>query len=300
MRSLALSLLLGPLLALWVGCGGGAEEAVPEPAPEPARDLVLVTIDTWRGDHFDGERAGQPLTPELSAFADGGVRFTAAHSVVSETSPGTVGFLTGLIPRRSGVMINVHVLPAGVPTMATIVKDAGFATAAVVANPVLRPGLGFDQGFDSYELVPRGDLPKARASAVTDAALAAFDALPAGEDGRRFLWVHYLDPHGPYVPPEETRELFPVDAFEAPRDVPFLDDQSGLGGIPLYQRAGLGTPPHDGRDYMARYAAEVRDMDGQVARLLDGLAERGVLDRAVVAITSDHGEALAGDHNTDH
>jgi arylsulfatase A-like enzyme len=47
---------------------------------------------------------------------------------------------------------------------------------------------------------------------------------------------------------------------------------------------------------MARYAAEVRDMDGQVTRLLDGLAERGVLDRAVVAITSDHGEALAGDH----
>jgi hypothetical protein len=88
MRSLALFLLLGSLLALWVGCGGGAEEAVPEPEPEPARDLVLVTIDTWRGDHFDGERAGQPLTPELSAFADGGVRFTAAHSVASETSPG--------------------------------------------------------------------------------------------------------------------------------------------------------------------------------------------------------------------
>lgn len=293
MRPSGALLLFGLLLA---ACGGGAGDAVPEDGPAPARDLILVTVDTWRADHFDAERAGVPLTPGLSDFADGGVRFTNAHSVASETSPGTAGFLTGLIPRRSGVLINPHILSEGVPTMATIVKDAGFATAAVVANPVLRPGLGFDQGFDSYELVPRNDLPKARASAVTDAALAAFDALPAGEDGRRFLWVHYLDPHGPYVPPAGVRERFPIERFEAPRDIPFNDDQSTLGGIPRYQRHGLDEPSHDGRDYMARYAAEVRDMDGEVARLFEGLAERGVLDTAVVAITSDHGEALAGDH----
>jgi arylsulfatase A-like enzyme len=52
----------------------------------------------------------------------------------------------------------------------------------------------------------------------------------------------------------------------------------------------------DGRDYLARYAAEVRFMDGEVGRLLEGLTARGILDRAVVVLTADHGEALAGDH----
>lgn len=285
--------------ALSFGCGpsAGDEEGVAA-APAPPRDVILITVDTWRGDHFDAERAGAPLTPALSAFANSGVRFTAAHSVASETSPGTSGFLTGLIPRRSGVVANVHMLPADAPSLATLLAGHGFATTAVVSNPVLRPGMGFEQGFDDYRLVrydPASGIPKARAPDVSDAALAAFDALPEDAAGR-FLWVHYLDPHGPYLPPADLLGLFPVERFEAPSDIPFLNDQSGRGGIPVYQREGVSPPTRDGRDYLARYAAEVRSMDREAGRLLDGLAARGVLDRAVVVLTSDHGEALAGDH----
>ncbi len=298
-KPLALLVCALAAAALVSGCGSSAgEEDGPAAAPAPPRDVVLITVDTWRGDHFDAERAGIPLTPALSAFAGSGVRFTDAYSVASETSPGVSGFLTGLVPRRSGVVVNAHMLPAGAPSLATTLADHGFATTAVVSNPVLRPGMGFEQGFDDYRLVPYdpgSGVPKARAADVTDAALAAFDALPEDAAGR-FLWVHYLDPHGPYLPPADLRELFPVERFEAPRDIPLLSDQSGRGGIPVYQRQGLRPPTRDGRDYLARYAAEVRSMDREAGRLLDGLASRGVLDRAVVVFTSDHGEALAGDH----
>lgn len=266
--------------------------------PEPPRHLVLVTADTWRGDHFGTERAGTPLTPGLSRFAAGGVRFTAAHSPGSETSPGTAGILTGLLPRRSGVVVNRHMLPLEVPTLAEVLRDAEFATAAVVANVVLAPGLGFDQGFQGYELVHHS--PKAGAREVTDAALARLEDLD-GElaEGRRlFLWVHYMDPHGPYLPPEEHRDLFPVEAFDAPRQIPLLSEgnQSGWNGIPAYQQVGLDSPSRDGRDYLARYAGEVHSLDREAARLLAALEDRDILETAVVVVTSDHGEALAGDH----
>lgn len=258
--------------------------------------MVLLTIDTWRGDHFGAERAGEPLTPALGRFAGGGVTFTRAYSVGNETSPGTAGILTGLLPRRSGVVANVHVLPAGVPTLATRLRAEGFATAGVVSNPVLGPGMGFDQGFDSYEMVPPADRIKARGDAVTDAALRRLDAMP--EDRRLFLWVHYLDPHGPYLPPGSAAGRFPVEAFGPPREVPLLpaDEHSGLGGVPGYQQRGLSPVPRDARDYVARYAGEVRFMDGEVGRFLDGLAARGMLDSSVVVVTSDHGEAMVDEH----
>lgn len=278
--------------------------------PKPAQHAILITVDTWRGDHFHAERAGVALTPALERFAASGLAFTQAHSVGSETSPGAAGILTGLLPWRSGVVVNSHTLPPEVPSLATHLQEEGFATAAVISNPVLEPGMGFEQGFDHYEMVPHPGQPKPAADSVTDAALARWDAwgtpdgssregdAPDGE--RRFLWVHYLDPHGPYVPPPEIARRFPADAFEAPRDVPLQPEgrQSGRGAIPSYQQVSLDGAPvsRDARDYLARYAAEVRFMDGEVGRLLEGLAARGALDRAVVVITADHGEALAGDH----
>jgi arylsulfatase A-like enzyme len=196
------------------------------------------------------------------------------------------------------VLANPHVLQPEVPALAAILGGAGFATAAVVSNPILRRAAGFDQGFEHYDWLRQRGEPKARGDQVTDAALARVDALSLAPHGRLFLWVHYLDPHGPYLPPEATRQLFPTAAFEADRDVPLLPrgNHSGRGGVPAYQQKGRSPVSRDGRDYLARYAAEVRFMDGEVARLLEGLTERGILARAVVVLTADHGEALAGDH----
>ncbi len=267
-------------------------------SPQPARNLILVTVDTWRADHFATERAGRPLTPELERFADTGVRFTAAQSAGTETSPGTAGILTGLLPRRSGVIANSHLLSLEVPTLAEVLHDAGFATEAVVGNVILDRGMGFDQGFEGYEIVARPPKPSARE--ITDAALARVTArredLAAGR--RLFLWVHYMDPHGPYLPPEKDLSRFPAEAFEAPRSLRLLPegDISGRGGIPSYQQVGLSPPERDGRRYLARYAAEIHYMDREVSRLLRALDGLGVLEDAVVVLTADHGEALAGDH----
>lgn len=273
---------------LAVACGGKAGGA---------RNLILITVDTYRADHFLEERAGQALTPRLAAFAARAERFLNAQSVSNCTTPGVAGILTGLLPRRSGVVGNKHVLPSTLPDLATRLRAAGFRTAAVVSNPVLRPGTGFENGFGEYRFLRSEEETrpgKPRAARVNEAALDWLDALPGDE--RFFLWAHYMEPHGPYAPEPELRALFPREAFEAPHDVPLLDDDSGLGGIPRYQQRGV--PPdvaQDARDYLARYAGEVRALDADLGDFLAELEERGLLAASVVVLTSDHGEALAGD-----
>jgi arylsulfatase A-like enzyme len=266
-------------------------------APPRISNLVLITIDTLRGDHFLSERAGTPLTPRLARFAQRSVVFTHASSVSHATSPGIAGILTGLLPRRSGVIFNSNVLPERLPTLAAVLHAAGFETAAFVSNPILSTGFGFDRSFDTYERIrPEAPHAKVRGRQVTREALRWLEGV---ENGRRFLlWVHYMEPHGPYEPSREQLAAFPKEAFVALENIPLLPkgNNSGRGGIPFYQYKRESEPSRDGRDYTARYAAEVRAVDETVRDLLAGLEARGVLDDSVVVLTSDHGEALAGEH----
>jgi len=279
-----------------------AAQQLPKPSAE-LRHLLLITADTWRADHFLSERAGQRLTPSLDGLTTTGAVFTDNSSVASMTSPGVAGILTGLMPVRSGVLRNEHILPTTVPTLPDTLRAAGFVTAAFVANPVLRPGLGFERGFDHYELVePSPPEKKARAEAVTSRALAWLEGRdPAGP--RVFLWVHYMEPHGPYEPGQAANALFPVEEFgDAELAVRLLElkDPSGRGGIPGYQwNTESFLRETDARSYLGRYAAEVWSFDRSVGVLLAGAEERGWMGsggETLLVIASDHGEALSNDH----
>ncbi len=281
------------LLLTAAGCG----PAESHPSAGPFRHLVLLTVDTWRADLLDVKRGGIPITPQLGPFLARSIRFSAASSVGNETSPGVAGILTGLYPGRSGVLINDHILSSVVPTLATVLSANGFVSSGFVANPVVGPQFGFGNGFDHYQVVvQRHPYRKAKAEAVNRAALEWLDGAADGQ--RLFLWAHYMEPHGPYEPVQEVRDLFSIDAFDAPTEVPLLgpDQHSGRHGVPWYQQVGLFEASQDGRDYLLRYAAEVRCLDRALARLLAELATRGILDDAVIVIAADHGEALLDDH----
>ncbi len=223
--------------------------------------------------------------------------FSDASSVANATAPGVAGILTGVYPSRSGVMLNTHMLSPGVPSLATLLAANGFSTAGFVANPVVGPGFGFEQGFERFELIPRKPGYRfAKADAVNRAAIDWLNSVDPSD--RVFLWLHYLEPHGPYQPLEECSEPFKIEGFGEPTEVALLPpgDQSGLGGVPFYQHAVFDPAPTDGRDYLLRYAAQVRCVDDGIGRMLDHLERTGLLADSVVVITSDHGEALLDDH----
>ena len=265
--------------------------------PASAQSLILVTVDTWRADHFLERRANSQLTPRLAEFAARSLRFNDASSVSNQTSPGVAGILTGLLPRRSGVVHNEHVLPSALPTLASVLSERGFLTGAFVANPVLSGKFGFARGFSDFEVISSGR--RHIDGRADELSRLAIDWLGKVEPGQRyFLWLHYMDPHGPYEPPAKFLAYFDKEKFQAPTDLELLPagKNSGLHGIPHYQHSVTTEPSADARDYLARYAAEVRSMDHELGGLLESATATGLLESAIVVITADHGEALNGDH----
>ncbi len=216
----------------------GAESPLPEPPAAPVEDLVLVTIDTLRADALGFMGNERTATPTLDRLAASGWVFdnARAHNVL--TLPSHANILTGLHPYEHGIRDNKgFVLADSVPTAATLLSAAGFATAAFVAAFPLDSRFGLDRGFDVYDDdYPIGsspthiEMPERGGDEVIGRALEWWRGQG---DRRRFLWVHLYEPHAPYEPPEPFASRNPdapyrgeveaVDAFLAPLLAPFLD-----------------------------------------------------------------------------
>jgi arylsulfatase len=277
------------LVAVWAlgllaaGCGG-------EP---PRPHVVLITADALRADHLSVNGYPRRTSPNLDAFARVSWHFSRAITVIPKTGPAFATLFTGRHPRVHGVRANFTSVPAGLPVLAERMRALGYRTAAFVGNPVLRESMGFARGFDVYAVTAGPD-------AVRNANRAFLRWARAPWDRPTFVWLHYLDPHGPYTPPPELEAAFLGDGRGGPDRRVSLDaaPPSGgtpnklLGAVPLYQR-------REGEDrlsvYVARYDAEIRLVDSAFGKVVAFLRERGLYDPSLVIFTSDHGESL-GEH----
>ena len=211
---------------------------------------------------FAGNRAAE--TPNLDRLAAEGWVFERAYAHNVMTLPSHVNLLTGQLPYQHGVRDNAgFVLPETVPTAAEAFLDAGFRTAAVVAAFPLDARYGLDRGFEFYDdSYPEGSAPgfavAERGGGEVVAAASAWWRQNKGE--RRFLWVHFYEPHAPYEPPEPFASRF------------------------------AGQP----------YLGEVAVADDHVGRLLAEVAPPGREEGVLVIVTSDHGEALGEHGESTH
>jgi arylsulfatase A-like enzyme/cytochrome c-type biogenesis protein CcmH/NrfG len=163
-------------------------------AAAPAKpNLLLITLDTTRADRLGCYGDQRAKTPTLDALAARGALFAQAHAHVPLTLPSHATILTGRLPPSLKLPVNGVALNASVPTLATHLAARGYATRAVVGSVILDREFGLSRGFEVYDDRIRGD--ERRADAVTAVALdVAKDLEPP-----YFLWVHYYDPHFPYV-----------------------------------------------------------------------------------------------------
>jgi arylsulfatase len=285
-RRLAAALLL---LGSAPGCSGGTDERP---------DVLLVTIDTLRADRLGSYGAPSGASPRLDALADRSVVFDRAIAGAAMTAPSHASIMTSRYTREHSVGFeNGFSRLEGTPTLAEHFRDAGYQTAGFVGNINLTSLLGFDRGFDLFddELVEqeadRDDIFERSAEATTRRAL---DWLSTTGPGPVLLWVHYQDPHGPYAPPGTHAGRTPVVGGGSERPLPFLADNSGRGGVPVYQQIE-GVSRHS--EYAARYADEVLYADEWVGRMIDAFDARSPDRDGVVLVTSDHGEAMGeGNH----
>jgi choline-sulfatase len=252
---------LGIVAALACGCARDV------PVSEARPNVLLVTIDTFRAD-----RLGTGVAPALDRLAAASVRFTSARSAAPLTLPSHTTILTGLLPPAHGVRENgVDVLSDAHPTIARLLKSAGYETAAFVGAFVLDRRFGLAPGFDTYDdRIARDPGATERleaerpASDVVDRAIAWLDRRPTSgprppASERRsppsfFVWIHLYDPHAPYNPPARFRDRTKT-----------------------------------------AYDGEIAFADEQIARVFDWLRAHGEIEHTLIVFAGDHGEGL-GDH----
>ena len=277
-------LTLASICAALFACG--------DPAPEPTRpDVLLITLDTLRADHLGAYGAPADVSPQLDALAARGVVFERMLAASSRTVPSHASLFTSRWVRDHAVGFrNGETRLDGEPTLASLLAAAGYDTAAFVSNAILRRRAGLDAGFAVYDdELPDSETNRAvfeRIAEKTTAAAMAWIERP--RRGPRFLWVHYIDPHGPYNPParyvKSVGPALPGNAW-----LPLVRSKLGVRGIPGYQAYG---DEHDPRQYLARYAGEIRYMDASIGELIAAFEQSLRLAGGIVAVTADHGESL--------
>jgi len=287
---------------------------------ETPPDVVCLVLDTVRADRVSAYGYDRKTTPAFDVFAERATVFTDAVAQAPWSIPSHGSLFTGSYPAEHGATTVSPILQDG-PTLPELLSGAGYETYAVSPNEYIRPATGFARGFDAFETLGPVTEPALTADVVAPLAnwvagtpsvrlpierlfnvarehdARAVGTAPAPDDGLVeqveryldragspfFLFVNVIDPHLPRSP---------APAHEAA----FLDD--ALADLPVVtnERAAAlddGSPdPRAVRKLSQLYDADLRTMDDRLDGLFDALADAGVLDDALVAVFSDHGEHL--------
>ncbi len=239
----------------------------------PPQRLILILADTLRADALGCYGHPGDPTPTLDALARQGARFERAFSQTYWTRPSMASIMTGRYVAATGVQTIDQRLPESYETLPERLTAGGFTTVGIITNPNAGPLAGLGQGFERIYLSNH----EQTAPLITDAVLPALDTL---EDDDVFLYLHLMEPHGPYGP------LEPTDDLRLPK-----------GGTPLpYDRAfdrHWHTRP-TGESRRALYAYDVSSMDRALGELIRHLDERWRSSDGppILAFVSDHGEHL--------
>lgn len=253
----------------------------------PPPSVVLITIDTLRADHLGCYGYDRPTSGSIDRLAKEGALFERATATVPRTTQSIASILTGRYPGGHGARGLFSILSDANVTLAEILRDRGFATAAFTSNMFLTPEQGFDQGFEVYEN-PRRRWSGDSAAELTANALAWLDARPPGSPF--FLWVHYLDPHWSYQPQPPYDAAFDPD-FEGPLTV--YEDLAlkrlTKGQVIFENRLDRRQVDH----MIALYDGEIAQVDQALSPLLRRVSD--LAEPVLTVLTSDHGESL-GEH----
>ena len=280
-------------------------------------NIILIVMDTARADAFEPYGAPVGRTPTSAQLAARGAALPSAFATASWTVPSHASMFTGTMPRSLGLGQAPGGSPMGCrPVMESlrsrvlpeVLRSAGYSTLGVSTNVWIAEYSGFATGFDEFHLTPNlrskalsdpglrarlsWDLQGVRGR-IDDGAIEAERILARHLEGgtsRPFFWfVNLSECHSPYLPPRPYNDLSIWRRLQAAREARrYLTLaaiwRASLGGFDIADNA-MERMRH-------LYQRSVRSMDDWLARLLESLESRDLLDDTIVLVTSDHGENL--------
>ncbi len=275
--------LINACLCLVLGCCSNIT------SKSPARHVIIISLDTTRPDHIGCYGNPWISTPYLDRLAAESILFTQYMTVVPTTLPSHTSLFTGTFPHNHGNPQNGYMVNNKNVMLTEILKSTGFQTLGFIGSFALDSRFDFAQGFDHYDqtyerFVGEGKLTEHERSAqsVTRSVISHINSLPSHQS--LFLFVHYFDPHKPFEPPAPYDTMYRWDKGDsASPDGRITVSYSCPHSLSednwqLSKKAALG------------YAGEISYMDHHLGELLAYLRQKGILDDAILIVTSDHGE----------
>ncbi len=257
-------------------------------------DIILVVLDTVRSDFTRPDQQGKTNTPSLDQLATGGTLFSNAWSNSPWTLPAHASIFTGALPSAHGCTTRSLRFDHAEPTMAELLTDAGYETAAFFSNPWLTDrATGLLRGFSIRGEVPFAGFGDSGIRSGGDQGGKGINTKVADWLHRRsgevpfFLFINYLEAHLPYHPPADYRR-------RVLRDLPADAEVT----VQWSHEFNAGLHPSDSVDWdrvRRLYAGDVHTVDRMLSALIEILKNEGLFEDTILIVTSDHGENL-GDH----
>lgn len=257
--------------------------ALPAPPEELRRqpNILIYLVDTLRADRLGcyGSTAG--LTPEIDAFAGNAILFETAIAQSSWTKASVASVFTGMWPVRHGAVKRPNKLAEEAVTLAEMLRDAGYATTAFVANPNVSDRFGFDQGFENFTYYLREDMNPS--DELTEKARAWINGRPGDDSRPFFLYLHNIDPHDPYSPPPEYLRRHAAEVPDA-----FVKNIAKIFGEMTNGRRPVSPKALERLE--ALYDGDIAYNDQNFGTLINFLRQAELYDDTLILFLSDHGE----------
>lgn len=259
------------------------EQATLAAAPKAVRNAIIVLVDTLRADKLSAYQPDTLVkTPGLGTFLQSAAVMLNARTQENWTKPSVATLLSSLLPWQHKAVTDEAVVPASVELLPELLHERGFYTGAFIANGYVSDKFGFKQGWSTYRNYIREGRPTVAQYVASD-VLKWLDQRP--KEKPFFLYVHAIDPHVPYIPPQHFLQMYDAAPYTGPVD--FRKTNELLEKIKI---GSLKLATRDKQHLEALYNGEISYQDVHFAAVMQGLVERGLADDTVVVFTSDHGE----------
>lgn len=274
-------------------------------------NIVLISVDTVRPDHLSTYGYERETDPNLRKLAQNATVFQNVFTLIPQTYPSFAMLFTGKSPAQTGVFSNASPqnaeqgglfrntkpLTEETETLASILKKNGYQTVGFITSGILHDDFtGLSHGFDTFNLFDQYDInawkqDRERYDSFVDNGAEWFSE---NKQGPFFYWIHLMDPHSPYYPPESERCLFQSDAdCQMLQSQPFASVNSFEN--PYYACSDEQAPTDVTNRYKALYDAEITSSDRQVGKILDALEKSDLMEDTLIIYYGDHGESF--EHN---
>ena len=257
----------------------GAPGCPADPTEPPPPLLLVISIDTLRADRLGFYGQPRPVSPHLDALAAESVVFDAAQTTAPWTLPAHASLLSGRYPSRHSLTAHGRALREEIPTLASILRTAGWQTASVVNSRHLSERNGIQRGFEKRFLKRDSAQQVGATRELVDQALEWIE-----EERERplFLFLHTFDAHSDYRSTRPHRGRF---------EEPYEGHAAGYTKQLLAHRQGAFAFDAEGRQHLLDlYDQGVHQVDAELGRLFEALRRKRRLDSSLVVVTSDHGE----------